>query len=86
MSICFTGGCGEGIQEAVIQDEEIYKQYHTTDGSVMNLTREEFERLVTVFKMLLNQDEKLRANSAKVQSKESPSSNVPFSSLSNDLK
>lgn len=38
--------------DAVEQPEIIYKEYHHQDGRVTRLTKQEFERLVDVFRML----------------------------------
>lgn len=34
------------------QSEVIYKEYHHSDGRVTRLTKQDFERLVDVFRML----------------------------------
>lgn len=40
--------------------EAFYKSYTYPDGSILNLTKDEFDSVVDVFRMLLKQDQKLR--------------------------
>ena len=69
---------------------ETYRSYQLPDGTILEVTKEEFNNVVEVFRMLWNQDQKLRAQAGElppmepIQESVNPEllgSNIPFSPL-----
>lgn len=46
-------------------DNVIYKKYASTSGDVLELSKEDFDRIVELFKILYKQDQKLELPQAK---------------------